>query len=243
MPLNSIKFSISISFSGFDCNKVSCTGDCPLDFKRHNPSPGVFIHLNASNPNLLVCCNRKCGEYCVTSDNEIIPDGYKWTNVDDPCTTHICHHGFISNLTSVCSGLPCSSEYRITTPGECCAICSSNWASFCPEDEYCDIACEFGFAVDSQRGCDLCKCARRKTETSTSSTSESPTSLTSDAPKRTVHFYFYLDPTDGATRNLLIGLAVALGVIFMACLVGIGWYFHRRVYRQVPLLSSRNSSA
>lgn len=257
VPLNSFKFLISISFSGFDCGKVSCTDDCPLDFKRYKPSPEVFIHLKNStfselhgshsritsnNPHLLTCCNMKCMEFCVTSENEIIPDGHKWTNVDDPCTTHICHHGFISNLTSVCSGLPCSPEYRFTSPGECCATCSSNWASFCPEDENCDIVCEFGFAVDSHHACDLCRCAKRKTETPTSPTNESSTS-NNDAPVRSVHFYFYIDPTDGATRNLLIGFTVALGVIFVACLVGIGWYFHRRVYRQVPLLSLRNSSA
>lgn len=256
MPLNSLKVSICISFSGFDCNKVSCTDDCPLDFKRYNPSPEVFIHLKnttfelynsqsrvtSNNHHLLNCCSIKCREFCITSDNQIVADGHKWTNAEDPCTSHICHNGFISNLTSMCSGLPCPVEHRLTTPGECCATCNPNWASFCPEDEYCDIACEFGFVVDSHRGCDLCRCSRRKTETSTSSTSESPTS-SNDAPPRTVHFYFYLDPTDAATRNLLLGLAVSLAVILVACLVAIGWFFHRKVYRQVPLLSFRNSSA
>lgn len=160
----------------------------------------------------------------------------------DPCLEHICYDGVISNQTSLCSGIPCPKEHHIIAPGDCCPTCSSDWANFCSEDEFCDIACEFGFAVDLERGCDLCRCARRKTETTTSSPIEFSTS-NGDAPPRIVHFYFYLDPTDDTTKVLLIGIAIALSVIFVGCLAAIGWYFHRRIYKQVPLLSLRNSSA
>lgn len=257
--------------SGFDCSRVSCTFDCPVDLKRSprdGPSPEVLFHLrnstfnaqsndphakefynshprfNANDLNLMVCCNSKCKEGCVTSSYEIVPNGTEWSNPDDPCTSHICNNGIVSNHISVCVGLPCSLEHRFTAPGECCPVCNSNWATFCPEDEDCDIACQHGFVMDHQRACDLCKCARRKVETSTSASTTSEASIKDDAPPpRTVHFYFYLDPTDGATRNLFIGLAVGCCVILAACLAAIGWYFHRKVYRRVPLLSLRSSNS
>lgn len=233
---------------------------------RDGLTPDVFVHLRrdfandpdtkefynsqskvrANEDQLMACCSTKCKEFCITPDETIVRDGREWINADDPCISHICNKGIVSNHTSVCSGLPCSQEHYVVTPGKCCPTCDADWASFCPEDEDCDIACQHGFVVDLKRGCDLCRCARRKapfSSTSPPATSQKAPVPTDDAPPRSVHFYFYLDPTaDVATRNLLLGIAVASCVILVACLAGIAWFFHRRVYKRVPLLSFTNSS-
>lgn len=252
-------------FTDFNCSRVSCKTECPAAFNRLSQvplTPEVFFYLQnykdahtkelyksqsraeASSLNLLICCNFKCKQSCITLDNEIVPNGTEWVNPEDPCTSHICNNGIISNHTSACSGLPCGLEYQIKSPSECCSRCDSNWASFCPEPEHvdCDMVCQYGFEVDQQRKCDLCRCAKRIDETLTSAiTTSEPTS--NDDASKTVHFYFYLDPSDGATKYLTIGLAFACCVILVACLAAFGWYFHRKVYKKVPLLSFRNSSA
>lgn len=258
-------------FSGFDCSKISCS-DCSTDlrrFARAAPSPEVLFHLqnstfneNSNDPHakefygsqsrapinkfhLMECCSSMCKKNCTTSDGTSISDGTEWLNPNDSCMSYICNDGYVSTHVSLCYALPCPNDYRVEKPGMCCPTCNSSWASFCPEDEECDIACQFGFVVDHERSCDLCKCARRTLETSTVSAPAPTTvkpSLNDDA-SRTVPFYFHRDPTDAATKTLLIGLAVASGILVLACLVGIGWYFHRKVYKKVPLVSLRNSSA
>lgn len=192
-----------------------------------------------------MCCSLKCQNYCTTSDNRIVPEGTQWDDIDDPCTSHICDRGIVSNHTSACMGLPCPREHHSFTQGKCCPTCNSNWASFCPEVVDCDIACQYSFVVDHQRGCDLCRCEVRRTESTASVMTSTTTTETSriDDATRGGPFYFYLDPTDAATKNLVVGIAIACGVILVACLAGIGWYFHRKVYRKVPLLSLRSSSA
>lgn len=193
----------------------------------------------------MICCSLKCKESCITSDNEIVPNGTEWVNLEDPCTSHICYKGIVYNQTSLCSPLPCGQEFHIRGLSECCPRCNSNWASFCtdPENEDCDIACQYGYVVDKQRQCDLCRCAKRKDETPTSTIATTSEPTSSDDASKTVHFYFYLDPSDGATKYLTIGLAVACCVILVAFLAAVACYFHRKVYKQVPLLSFRNSSA
>lgn len=238
------------AFQGFDCSKVSCIKDCPLNSQDesvseqqfHEPHAKEFYNSQSktdmNTPD--TCCNLKCRKSCVTSLNEIVSHGESWMNSEDPCTNHVCMNGIISNHTSVCSGLPCSSEYHVYRNDKCCPSCDPSWASFCPEDEYCDIACQYGFKKDSQRGCDLCRCARKISEATTSS-STTPTDDDTQT-SRTVKFYLYFDPTDGATKNLLIGITITF-VIFVICLAAIGFYFHRKVYRKIPLLSLGNSSA
>lgn len=192
----------------------------------------------------MICCSFICKESCINAENEIVPNGEEWINPDDPCITHICNNGVVSSQASLCSPLPCEREHQIRSPNECCPRCDLNWASFCPDPEHadCEIACQYGFEVDQLRKCDLCTCAKRKDETPTSVITTSEPSSSDDASK-TVHFYFYLNLSDGATKYLTIGLAVACCVILMACLAAFGWYFHRKVYKKVPLLSFRNSSA
>lgn len=188
----------------------------------------------------MTCCNLKCRKSCI-SDGQLYLDGSKWLDLDDACATHICNDGHISTHISMCYGLPCSIEHHIRAPGECCSQCDPNWASFCPEEVDCDRACQFGFEVDPKRRCDLCRCARKKLETSSTSTTAEPSSV--DDATRTIHYYFYLDPTEGATKNLVLGLAVACGVLLVVCLAGIAWFFHRKVYKRVPLMSLNNSKA
>lgn len=260
---------------GVDCSRLSCSADCPTRrFPRMAPSASVLFHLNNStfnlnsndphaqefynsqprpalnNLQLMSCCNLMCRQNCTKHDGTVVPDKTEWPHSDDACISHICNDGEISSHISSCRALPCPIEYHIKIPGECCSVCSSNWASFCPEHADCDTACQFGFAVDEERGCDKCECARRRTTTETSKTptfkvttsSTASPSSSHDAP-HSVHYYFYLDPADAATKHLLLGLAVACGVILVACLAGIGWYFHRKVYKRVPLMSLRNSSS
>lgn len=246
--------------AGLDCSQILCLRDCPTNtealfhltqstFNSNEPHEITNGRSSINNFQLISCCNSMCRMNCTTTDGEHVPHRTEWLDSDDACITHICNDGVIANHISSCHGLPCPIEHHVRNTGECCSVCSPNWASFCPEHADCDIACQFGFAVDAQRGCDFCKCARKKTDTSkaptfkvtTSSTTTTP-SLNDDAP-HSVHYYFYLDPTDAATKHLLIGLAVACGVIFVACLAGIGWYFHRKVYKRIPLMSLRNSSA
>lgn len=252
-----------ISFLDADCSRVSCTRDCPIEvFKQfhrefrmtahpthleaalHDDSRAELYQNVQSNDDLAFCCSTKC--FCYTSDGKIISNGAEWLDLDDPCTNHVCNNGVVSNHSAVCAGLPCSPEHRIYAHGECCPVCSVNWATFCVEDSDCDIACQFGFVEDRQRGCDLCKCAKRKiAQTTTSPTTVITHEATSnnDATPRSVHFYFYIDPTDGATKTLFIGTVIALCGTFVACLAAVGWYFHRRIYKKVPLLSLAHSSA
>ena len=252
-----LNFFFSFGFTDFDCNRVSCKTDCPVDFDRFAQvaiSSELFLQtenfkdvhskeskmkIEENRLNLLICCSSKCKENCITLDNEIVSNGAKWVNPEDPCTSHICYNGIVSNHTSACSGLPCDVEFHIRSPNECCSRCDPNWASFCPDpdNEDCDIACQFGFVRDQERKCDLCRCAKRKDETPTSVKTTSEPASSNDATK-TVNFYLYLDP-----KYLTIGLAIGCCVILVACLAALGWYFHRRVYKKVPLLSFRSSSA
>lgn len=237
------------SCKGLDCD---CIKDCPISF-RNEPSHEKLPHdyeakqfYNSQSWTNSDCCKIKCRESCLTSFNEIVPNGRSWMNPEDPCTTSICNNGIISNHTSVCSGLPCSSEHHVYRDDTCCPLCDADWASFCPEVYDCDIACRFGFEQDSERSCDVCKCARFESTTSSTSTSVAYDSTLIDdegQTTRTVKFYLYFDPTDGATKNLLIGITITCFALFVICLAAIGWYFHRKVYRKIPLLSLGNSSA
>lgn len=237
----------------FDCSRFSCKTDCPVDFNRFQNATNSNALTNEFNRhtradkrnlNVMICCSVKCNLSCITSDNEIVPKGTEWIDPEDSCTSHICNNGIISTFQSVCAGLPCDLEYHIRRPGECCSTCDPSWASFCqdPENEDCDMSCRYGFIRDQQRDCDLCRCLNIQTETPTSVITTSEPASSNDAPK-TVNFYFYLDPSDGATKYLTIGLAIACCVILMACLAAFGWYFHRRIYKKVPLLAFRSSSS
>lgn len=250
LPNEFLKKLLSFAFKGLNCNGVSCIRDCPLG----NNEPMAGNEFQANNQpwtdkiiNTDICCKIKCRESCVTSFNEIVPNGGTWINPEDACTTHVCNNGIISNHTSACSGLPCSSEFHVYRNDTCCPKCDADWASFCPEAEDCDMACRYGFKYDTERGCDLCKC-RKRIETSTSSTSTSATydsTLINEENQttRTVKFYLYFDPSDGATKKLLIGITITCLALLIICLTAIGWFFHRRVYKKVPLLSLGNSSA
>lgn len=194
----------------------------------------------------MICCSIKC-KNCLRPDGSSVREGLEWTNRDDPCMSHICSNGVISTHASLCSGIPCPPEHRFIPPGECCPTCSLTWASFCPEDFNCDIACQHGFAVDEQRGCDLCRCARKKIEnTSTTlatTTKTLPETSSSDDATHKVPFYIKLNPADDSTKNIFFGIIIAGGIIFVACLAGIGWYFHRAGYKRAPLVRLRSSSA
>lgn len=203
-------------------------------------SNSTEFYNQASSNSISKCCNVQC-KGCWTADDAKVQHDFEWIDKDDPCLQHVCRNGIISNLTSLCMGLPCPVESHLFTPGECCPTCDSSWASFCPGDEECDIVCQYGFNIDKKRNCDLCKCARKIIETT------STTAATSDEIDDVNHrnrFNSFFDPTDGATRNLFLGLAVACGVLLVVCLSGIAWYYHRKVYKRVPLMHlSEPSSA
>lgn len=251
-----------VSFSGNDCSSISCITDCPLESVTHRDElTPERVHLtrsafnifseqkefyqSQSNVQLRLCCELKCSDYCVNQLGEIVPDGSEWKNMEDPCLTHFCVEGVVSNHTSMCFGLACGPEHYVKEPDECCPSCDARWASFCPEVDCNDLACQHGFVVDPVRRCDLCQCARRRLETTSTSQPEMPSAATPtrDNSTRTVPFYFYLDPTDGATKNLILGLTITCCVLLVLCLSGIGWYFHKKVYKKVPLLSSWRSTS
>jgi hypothetical protein len=259
-------------FPGVNCNGISCVSDCNSDYKQSHhildSTPELLFHLQNSTFNvdsnakefyksqsrvqanrrhLEVCCSL-CKENCTAADGSRVEHKSEWMKPDDPCTTFVCYNGRISEQISSCSGLICPKEFQIRRSGDCCNSCDPNWASFCPEDEDCDIACQFGFVIEQERGCNICKCARKIPSTTSSTTTASTATESSSSAAfdndatRTVPFYFYLNPTDEATQNLFI-FVCAFGVVLVACLAAIGFYFHRRVYKKVPLLNMQNSSS
>lgn len=169
---------------------------------------------------------------CRLMNRTVVKEKSEWQNPENPCETFVCADGMISTHVSLCRPLSCSKEHHIIKSGECCPSCHETWADFCRNDddeEDCDIACQFGFVRDELRGCDECKCARQKHPTTTES-------LTfNDATESvTVKYNFYSYPD----QNIFIFISVALSVTIVACIVGVGLYFHRKVYKRVPMMTS-----
>jgi Antistasin family len=214
---------------------------------------------------LRTCCSMKCRDHCVTSDNRVFQHRAEWPSADDSCTTHVCNEGIVSNHTSMCSPLACPRSHHLWAEGACCPTCDTDWASFCAEESDCDIACQHGFRTDPDRGCDLCKCAPATTTPLSTSSAVTETEAETDTEKAPAstslpiaittdsgdddftrsarRFYFYLDPTDATTKTLIVSLSIGLCLVIVACLAAVTCYFHRRVYRKVPLLSFGSSSA
>lgn len=252
--VSEMMYSLSAScfFSGFDCRETSCTTDCPTQFNEFSnkaSSPNFLFHLQNSPANIandrqshkkinLSQCCRKCK--CVADDGASVSNGTAWLSPNDPCSTHICIDGDISTHISLCSALPCPLEYHLWTSGQCCPTCDSKWASFCAEDTNCDIVCQYGFVTDFKRGCDLCKCVRKYIDATMTSTLSTALASNDDATQ-TIHFNFYLDSTNNEMKTL-IGIAIASCIVVVPCFAGIAWYFHRKVYKKVPLISLNYSS-
>jgi hypothetical protein len=191
-----------------------------------------------NNMNLMICCSSMCRQsICTMSNGTVVNDKSEWINQDNPCEQFVCTHGMISTQVSLCRPLSCEKEHHVTKAGECCPVCGQGWADFCEtdDDDDCDIACQFGFVRNEKRGCDECKCAKQNPKSSSTSTTttESP-SIIDDATTESVkhNFYFYPD------QNIFFFIAFALSVTIVACIVGLGLFFHRKVYKRVPIMST-----
>lgn len=248
-----LNFNLDTFFSfslGLDCTKISCAKDCSTDYKRLASPPEVVFHLQNSTlnlndsqyrnhlreRNLMICCESMCREGCLLPNGTVVNEKTEWQSPENPCEQFVCHERTILTHISLCRPLSCSKEHHITKPGECCPSCHDSWGDFCRNDdgddeEDCEIACQFGFVRDEKRHCDECRCARRKQQTSTSSSTEIPSHI--DDATETVKCNFYLYPN----QNIFIFISVALSVTIIALLLGVGLYFHKKVYKRVPSIA------
>lgn len=247
-----------------NCSQISCATNCTNLASSALPNfhdiNNEEHHQRSLNKHMNTCCKLMCREHCTSDDGSIHPTGAEWKSESEPCTTFFCDYGAIRPFVQLCRPLQCPSEYQYIPSGECCPRCDPSWAEFCPEDEECDIVCQFGFRKDEARSCDLCRCARRNstssratTTTSTTQTTEAPSSSSPRSTDAANEFSpesydddgVHVDKNSWPIRDLemrqllLIGIATA---ILVACLVGIGlWCMHRRAYKPLPLLNSNST--
>lgn len=78
---------------------------------------------------------------------------------EDDCTQCTCNDlGEPKCRISVCKVFTC--EKKIHKKGECCPECDWSGTKYCVGHEACDIYCRNGFEVDSETGCNICRCAK-----------------------------------------------------------------------------------
>lgn len=262
-------FSFSFLFADFNCSQISCATDCTNSTLSTLPNfhdiNNEGHHQRSLSYHMNICCKLVCREHCTTDDGSVHPTGAEWKSYDDPCTTFFCDYGTIRPFVQLCRAIPCPSEYHYIPSGDCCPRCDPTWAEFCPEDEECEIVCQFGFRKDEERNCDLCRCAPRNSTsfvgttitTTTTSTTQTIRIPSSSSPRSTDADDEFSPESydDGVHVNknkniwpmydvemrqlFLIGFAT---VLLLACLVGIGlWCVHRRAYKPLPLLNSNST--
>lgn len=97
--------------------------------------------------------------------------GDRWE--EDPCTSCECSETGESNCqASVCKALSCEKQQII--PGQCCPVCDTSDSKFCQSDEYCDLHCRNGFERDPILDCNICRCAKLISVTTTPSRTIEP---------------------------------------------------------------------
>jgi hypothetical protein len=195
-------------------------------------------------------------------DGKVYSHDDEWFSHDDPCISFICDYGEIIRLSSLCRPLICPVEFHFIPNGKCCPECDSSWASFCPEVEECDIACQFGFLRDEQRDCDLCRCSKKKfiesttellpsyvseaSEITSSSSSQTPHDAVEDENDddgSVVKINTNILPIIDETSPLFFIIFIVSSVVLVACILGMLWYcLHQRVYKPIPNVNSRSSS-
>jgi hypothetical protein len=227
-----------------DCREISCKTDCPSHFRNIRPSNPQLSHLQHSTKDFInrqQCCSLFCRENCTLSDGTDLEDEHYYKNPENPCETFFCRNGQISIHVPSCRPLPCARSHHVTRIGDCCPSCHETWSNFCkndPDEDECDIACQFGFVRNEARDCDECRCKKLQTTTlSPTTTTPNPTqteSTPSDDVTESVEYNRYLYPE----QNIFIFISVALSVALIACIVGISVFFHNKVYKRIPSVLS-----